>query len=171
MEINVKIVVEYKCEKEHKTLDALMISPLNLHEIIIGKSTTILLFSLISQLLVYLINVGLTFDIFTVIPVMLVGGILFIQVGMLIGLLMNSSQTASAVASIVMVTLFIIGTIYQALPDWESVLQFIPSVVIAEIILAIFKKQFLTFEIALLLLWVIVLSTSVFYLAVKEQTK
>ncbi len=158
-------------EKEHKTLDALMISPLTLNEVIMAKGTTILLFSFLSQTLVYLLNTGFDLELLKVIPLMVAGGILFIQIGIIIGLTMNSSKTASALSSIVMITLFLIGTLYQVLPAWEDVLKFIPSVVVAENIFAIFNRKILWFELGLLLLWILICYLIIQYLVKKELNR
>lgn len=158
-------------EKEHKTIDALRVSPLTLMEVIIAKGATVLLFSTITQLLVFTLNVGMNKDLFMAIPVMLVGGSLFICIGFIIGLLMNSSKTASAIASIVMVTLFLIASLYQQLPEWEKVLQFIPSVVVVENLTAAFSRQFVIVDIGLLLFWTVLFYCIIIFLVKRELNK
>ena len=158
-------------EKEHKTLDALRITPLTLREVIMAKCTSILLFSIVSQLLVYIVNMGVDTQLLRILPVAVVGGIIFIQVGMIIGLTMNSSKTATALSSIFMVLFFLIGTLYQELSEWKAILQFIPSVVVVENFYGIFNEQFLVFEVVMLLLWAVILYLIIFYLINKELKK
>lgn len=158
-------------EKEHKTLDALRVSPLTLYEVIIAKGSAILLFSTLSQLLVFILNMGFNTDLLLSIPVMVVGGALFIQVGFIIGLMMNSSKTASAISSIVMVTLFLIASLYQQLPEWEYILRYIPSVIVVENLMAVFERQFAIFDIALLLLWTFLLFVTIICLVRKELNR
>lgn len=158
-------------EKEQKTLDALMTSPLTLMEVIIAKCTTILLFSMISQLLVYSLNSGISMDLLAVIPMMIIGGIMFIQVGMVLALVMDSSKTAAAVSSIVMVVLFMTASFYQELPELLVVLQFIPSVVVVESFFGALNREFLIFEGSLLIFWLGLLTEMIYFLAKKEENK
>ncbi|MCD8500850.1 MAG: ABC transporter permease [Bacillaceae bacterium] len=158
-------------EKEQKTLDALLISPLSLQKILFVKVLMILIFSVMSQLLVYLLNLGYSNDIFLVLPFMIVGGILFIQVGLVTGLLMKSSKTSAAFSSIVMVVLFVTASFYQQLPEWYQVLQLIPSIVVVENIHGALNEQLLLKELLLLLFWLIGLSGLVYILIKKETNK
>jgi len=158
-------------EKEHKTLDALRVSPLTLYEVIIAKGGAILLFSTLTQLLVFIVNVGINRDLLMAIPVMLVGGTLFILIGFVIGLIMSSSKTASAISSIVMVTLFLIASLYQQLSEWKMILQYVPSVVVVETLIAVFNRQFVMFDIVLLLAWTVLFYFIIIYLVKRELTK
>lgn len=158
-------------EKEQKTLDALLISPLTLHEIVLAKGMTILLFSFISQLLVFGLNLGFTKDLVAVFPMMVIGGIIFIQVGLVIGFLLHSSKSSAAVSSIIMVVLFITASFYQELPEWYTVMQFIPSVVVVENIKSIFQGSLQVFEVSLLVFWFIISTVIVHVLIKKELTK
>lgn len=158
-------------EKEQKTLDALLISPLSLNEVIIAKSTVVLLFSLLSQLFVYILNLGFTSDLLGVFVIMVIGGIIFIQVGMVIGLLLNSSKTSAALSSIIMVVLFITASFYQQLPQWEHVMKFIPSVTVAENINGIFGEDLQVFDIGLLIFWLVFFSITIQVLVRREISK
>lgn len=158
-------------EKEHKTLDALMVSPLTLPEVIIAKCSCILVFSFLSQLLVYVVNMGVDQQLMSILPIMILGGTLFILVGLVIGLAMQSSKTASAVASIVMVTFFLIGSLYQMLPEWEKVLQFFPSVIVVENLFDLFNGNETAWNFGLLLVWVLVPFFVVAYFVRKEANR
>ncbi|OIJ15556.1 hypothetical protein BKP35_00750 [Anaerobacillus arseniciselenatis] len=97
---------------------------------------------------------------------MVIGGILFIQVGLVIGLLLHSSKTSAALSSIIMVVLFMTATFYPQLPEWHNVLQFIPSVVVVENMNGVFNGEFLGFELVLLIGWL-----AVFYLIIQSLVK
>lgn len=158
-------------EKEQKTLDALLISPLSLREIIRAKTTVILFFSVVSQLLVFILNLGYSKELVGVFVIMVIGGILFIQVGMVLGLLLDSSKTSAAVSSIVMVVLFVTASFYQQLPEWYNVMQFIPSVVVVENIFAVFEGEVFGLQLGLLAFWLVVVYTVVQVLVKKELSK
>jgi len=76
-------------------------------------------------------------------PLIILSGILFIQVGVLIGLALNSAKTGTALSSVCMVSLFLVGTIYQALPKWKDLLVLIPSVSVVENLPLIYGKAYL----------------------------
>jgi ABC-2 type transport system permease protein len=158
-------------EKEQKTLDALLISPLSLREVTIAKCTNVLLFSILSQLFVYLLNLGFSSEVLLVFPIMVIGGILFIQVGMVIALLMNSSKTSAAVSSILMVVLFITASFYQQLPEWQQVMQFIPSVVVVENIHNILAGSLSLLQVGLLILWFVIFFVIIELLIRRELAK
>lgn len=79
-------------ERESKTFDALLITPLSRGQIITAKAGSVLVFSLLSQLIVYILNQGLTMDLLPSLLYMLLGGIIFVQVGVIIGLKVSSSK-------------------------------------------------------------------------------
>lgn len=79
-------------ERESKTYDALLITPLSRGQIITAKAGSVLVFSLLSQMIVYVLNQGLTMDLLPSLLYMLLGGIIFVQVGIIIGLKVSSSK-------------------------------------------------------------------------------
>ncbi|MCW3490488.1 ABC transporter permease [Dethiobacter alkaliphilus] len=122
-------------EREGKTIDALLCSPLSFAQIVIAKGLVILTFSLFSQSFVFFINEGFSRAIIPMLFPMLLGGIIFIQIGIVIGFKINSSKNGSAVSSIIMVTLFLIVSVYEVLPDWTyRIFMFIPSIGIIEVL-------------------------------------
>lgn len=122
-------------ERESKTIDALLCTPLTFRQIMLSKGLAILVLSMFSQICVYIINRGVNEVLLYLIIPMLIGGSLFILVGALIGLKVRTSQEGSAVSSIVMVLLFLIATIYESFPEWiVDFMNLIPSISVAEVI-------------------------------------
>jgi ABC-2 type transport system permease protein len=158
-------------EKEQKTLDALLVSPFKLWEIIFAKCSVIFLFSILSQVFVYVLNHGFNVNLLAVLPVMIIGAIIFIEVGLIIGLIMSSSKTSAAISSVVMVLLFVTASFYQQLPEWKTVLQFIPSVVVVENFYGVFERQFLPLQLGLMLLWLLLFTVVIHLLVKKELNK
>lgn len=121
-------------EREGKTMDALLCSPLNFSQIIIAKGITILIFSMISQVAVYLINRGFDMGFVRVLFPMILGGVVFIEIGAIIGLKIQSSKNGSAVSAVVMVLLFLIVSVYPSLPKWTyKFFLLLPSVDVSEV--------------------------------------
>jgi ABC-2 type transport system permease protein len=147
-------------EREGKTIDALLCTPLNFRQIVIAKGFTIFLFSVFSQLAVFLINRGLDIKLFSVLIPIIIGGILFIEIGVIIGFKVNSSKNGSAVASVIMIGLFLIVSVYALLPDWTyNLFILIPSIEITEVINhAMEGKGIFMIESLFSFLWVILLS-------------
>ncbi|WP_342440396.1 ABC transporter permease [Paenibacillus sp. FSL L8-0436] len=147
-------------ERESKTFDALLISPLGRGQILVAKGLTVLLFSVLSQTVVFLLNQGFASELLSVFPYMLAGGILFVEAGMIIGLKLDSSKNGSAVSSAVMVVFFLLASVYQALPDWTyPFFAALPSIEIVENLNRILNGDGpLLFESLLLPLWMTVLA-------------
>lgn len=147
-------------ERESKTFDALLITPLSRGQIITAKAGAVLVFSLLSQLIVYVLNQGLTMDLLPSLLYMLLGGIIFVQVGIIIGLKVSSSKNGSAISSAFMVALFLVASVYLALPDWTyPIFAVLPSIEIAQNLNSILNSEgVLLVESLLLLFWIAVLS-------------
>lgn len=121
-------------EREARTIDALLCTPLSFGQIIFSKGLAILILSMFSQVCVYIINRGVTKQLFALLIPMLVGGALFTLIGAIIGLKVKSSQNGSAVSSIAMVLFFLIVSVYESFPHWiRNIIVVIPSISIAEV--------------------------------------
>lgn len=143
-------------ERESKTMDALLVTPLSFRQIIVAKGLAVLVFSLLSQMLVLLINHGFGNDLVLNMLYMVLGGIVFVQIGLIIGLKVNSSKTGSAISSALMVLFFLLPTLYLSLPDWSyAVVILIPSIEIVENLNSILNGSGMMFkEAALLCIWI-----------------
>ncbi|MCD8511582.1 MAG: ABC transporter permease subunit [Bacillus sp. (in: Bacteria)] len=158
-------------EKEQKTLDALLVSPLTLGEVIIAKCSVIFLFSVLSQVFVYVLNMGVSFDIIKLLPFMVAGGILFIQVGLVIGMILDSSKSSAAVSSIVMVVLFVTASFYEQLPEWKTLLQFLPSVAIVENMHGVLGGQLDWVPLVIAGAWLVIMTGLIVFLVKRELNK
>lgn len=143
-------------ERESKTMDALLVTPLSFRQIIIAKGLAVLLFSLLSQMLVLLINYGFKNDLVLNMLYMVLGGVVFVQIGLIIGMKVNSSKTGSAISSALMILFFLLPTVYLSLPEWSYVFVIlIPSIEIVENMNSILSGSGMMFtETALLCLWI-----------------
>lgn len=115
-------------ERYSKTLDALLVTPVGVHGVLSVKGLVVLVLSLVSQTGVLAVNLHGDSHLALLMPLMLFGAVLAIELGMIIGLGLSSPKNGSAVASAVMVILFLAGTVYQAMPDASGLLYVIPSV-------------------------------------------
>lgn len=147
-------------ERESKTFDALLITPLSRGQIISAKAGSVLVFSLLSQLIVYILNQGLTMDLLPSLLYMLLGGIIFVQVGVIIGLKVSSSKNGSAISSAFMVVFFLVASVYLALPEWTyPIFAVLPSIEIVEALNSILNGEgILLVESLLLFLWIAIFS-------------
>lgn len=143
-------------ERESKTMDALLVTPLSFRQIIVAKGLAVLLFSLLSQMLVLLINYGFKNDLVLNMLYMVLGGVVFVQIGLIIGMKVNSAKTGSAISSALMILFFLLPTVYLSLPDWSYVFVIlIPSIEIVENLNSILSGSGMLFtETALLCLWI-----------------
>ncbi|MDQ0088716.1 ABC-2 type transport system permease protein [Paenibacillus anaericanus] len=143
-------------ERENRTMDALLLTPLRFTDIVAAKGIAILVFSLISQIFVLLLNHKLSWDLLPSLLIMFIGGILFVEIGLIVGLKMNSSKNGTAVSSVLMVTLFLVTTLYQATPEWSyKLFVFIPSIEVVESLNSVLTGgNLLVAEGVMLLVWV-----------------
>lgn len=147
-------------ERESKTFDALLVSPLGRGQIIAAKGAAVLLFSVLSQIIVYLLNQGLNMSFIVLLPYMLAGGLIFVQTGMIIGLKVSSSQNGAAVSSAVMIVFFLAASLYLALPPWTYPLfAILPSIEVVGNLDSILNGEGpLLIESLLMLLWMGILA-------------
>ncbi|MDF2927318.1 MAG: hypothetical protein K0R57_6232 [Paenibacillaceae bacterium] len=158
-------------ERERKTLDSLMLSPLSLGQVVFGKGAAVLVFSLFSQLAVFVVNEGVESRLAPSLIVMLLGGTLFVLVGVVIGLVMNSVKNTTALSSAVMIVLFLTGTLYPALPDWRTALMWLPGVIVVESLQSVLEQSILWLQIVFLTGWLLAAAVAVGYLVRKEERR
>lgn len=143
-------------ERESRTFDALLVSPLGRGQIILAKGATVLMFSLLAQCVVFLLNEGAHSGLLAALPYMLAGGIIFVEVGMVIGLKLSSAKNGAAVSSAAMIVFFLVVSVYGSLPDWAYPLfALLPSVEVVENLNSVLNGSGpLLGESLLLLLWI-----------------
>lgn len=143
-------------ERASKTIDALLVTPIGLRGVLGSKALVVLVLSSLSQGLVLAVNQPIAGNIYVLIPPMLLGSALFIGLGVIIGLTLSSPKNGSALASALMVLLFLAGTISKALPHWHNLLRLIPSVEVTTDIEATMQTgSYLLFDTIALLVWLL----------------
>jgi ABC-2 type transporter. len=143
-------------ERETKTIDALVCTPLNLTDIIFSKIIAVLSLSLLSQIFVYVVNMGVPSNIFYILVPIVLGGLLFTLIGVVIGLIAKNSQNATAISSTVMIFLFLIVSVYETFPKFiYYIFSFIPSIVEVRLIDNIIdKSKILIPETVVMIIWI-----------------
>jgi len=121
------VALNFVDEKEKKTLEALIITPATYRAVALSKMLFVFALVLVGQLCVLLINGGLIGNIPWLFLLMAVGGAVFVSIGLLISLFSETERNGSAVASVIMVVLFLSGVVYEAFGSLAQVLRFIPS--------------------------------------------
>lgn len=157
-------------ERESKTFDALLCTPLTFGKIVVSKCVPILICSLFSQIMVFVVNEGVNSKLLELFIPMVIGGIIFVEIGAVIGLLIESSKNGSAVSAMVMIALFLVVSVYPSLPQWTySIFVFLPSVEVVEIMSALSNSQgILWIELILLIAWLVVLTSAVYLIGKKK---
>lgn len=142
-------------ERESRTFDALLVSPLGRGQIILAKGATVLMFSLLAQCVVFLLNEGAHSGLLAALPYMLAGGIIFVEVGMVIGLKLARRKRRSRQFSSDD-CVFLVVSVYGSLPDWAYPLfALLPSVEVVENLNSVLNGSGpLLGESLLLLLWI-----------------
>ncbi|MCK4258456.1 MAG: ABC transporter permease [Halanaerobiales bacterium] len=120
-------------EKEKKTLDSLLVSPATYHEIVIGKILFSLIMVMFVSLLVLAPNGGITGNQFLVWLVVILGALLFIQLGLIIGFYTESQVSASAMISPMML-FFVLSPVFMAIvPEFlKNIFEYLPNISILE---------------------------------------
>lgn len=121
-------------EKEKKTLDSLLVSPLSHNEVIVGKVIFTMVMICLVTILVLAPNGGFMGNQLWVWLAVILGGAFFIQVGLIIGLFTDSQVTAGAFLSPVML-FFVLTPMFMAVvpPFLRTMMEYLPSIAILEI--------------------------------------
>lgn len=157
-------------ERESKTFDALLCTPLTYGKILVSKCVPILICSLFSQIMVFVVNEGINGKLPSLLGIMLLGGIVFVEIGAIIGLLIESSKTGSAISAMVMVALYLVVSVYPSLPKWTySIFMILPSVEVVEVMNALINSQGILWkEVGLLSAWFVILTGAIFFIGKKK---
>ena len=116
-------------EKQSKTLDALLVTPLSYLDVVIGKSLNAMLWASFGALLILAVNGGLRGNLPLVGIVMVLGSASTVSIGLFIGLLSDSVEKASQISSIVLIPVIWsaffaefrgpVGTVSKLLPGYH----------------------------------------------------
>lgn len=125
-------------EKERKTFEVLLMTPLSSYMVIIGKTLPILLFSLIQSLawmgFLNLIRVPI-FNPFLLFLVLFFMGLGFIGIGIFISMLVDSTKEANSAITLVLVfaTFILFVPLFVKSGIFQGVFNFIPTVLIVKL--------------------------------------
>lgn len=114
-------------EKEKKTLDAILVSPVSEKEVIYSKSLFGLFLTLVISLLILFINDGFVGNVSTVLIYIFLGSTAFTGLGLLIASYSESYSSASVLSTISMMPLLLLPLLADISKDIERVSYFVPS--------------------------------------------
>jgi ABC-type Na+ efflux pump permease subunit len=134
-------------EKQTHTVDALLVSPAGINQVVIGKAIAGFFYILVTAIIVYTIYwTGVVHWSLTLLFVF-GAGLFSVGIGLLLGLVFKNQQEMTGWLS--MIILLIIGSIFAVLisldmPNWlDTIIQWLPSVALARIFWASFSTQVL----------------------------
>ena len=125
-------------EKERKTFEVLLMTPLSSYMVIIGKIIPILLFSLIQSIawiaVLYLLRVPI-FNAALLVVVLFFMGLAFIGLGILISMLVDSTKEANSAITLVLVfaTFILFIPLFVKSEIFQGVFNFIPTVLMVKL--------------------------------------
>lgn len=155
-------------ERERKTFEMLLMTPLSSSMVIIGKILPILTFSMIQSIawiiLLDLLGVPL-FNPVILALILLFVGIGFIGIGILISMLVDSTKEANTAITMVLmlVTFILFMPLFIKIPYLNGFLDFIPTVLMVKIS----STPHLPYELLILLIPTFFISTLIFAFAVR----
>lgn len=135
------MVLNFVDEKEKRTLEALIVTTATYRGVALSKVLFVFVLGILGQLLVLLINGGFVGNVPALLGLVLLGGAVFVLIGLLISLFAETQRNGSAMASAIMVLLFLSGVVYQAFGPLQEVLRFLPSVLSIRLIGAAMRNQ------------------------------
>ena len=155
-------------ERERKTFEMLLMTPISSSMVIIGKILPILSFSMIQSIawIILLDLLGLPiYNTFILIFILLFIGIGFIGVGILISMLVDSTKEANSAITLVLmfVTFLLFMPLFIKIPYLVGFLDFIPTVLMVKMS----STPNLPYEMLIFLIPTILVSTLFFILAVR----
>ena len=132
-------------EKENHTLDALLVSPASIGQVVAGKALAGTFYILVTMLIVYLIYWSCVYS-WGITALCVIGAVLFaVSVGLLFGVVFDRQQEMTGWLSLVMV--LVSGTIFVELinldlpPFLDQIMPWLPPVALANIFWASFSSQ------------------------------
>ncbi len=144
-------------ERESKTFQALLCTPMSFNQIVLAKGIAIFILSMISQVMVVVINQGVPSEQVVLLLPMILGAVIFSAIGMIIGLKAKSTQSGTAISSVVMVVMFLVISVYSVFPSWTlEISRWIPSISLSQMMNVIFDQQeVLLVQTGIALFWVV----------------
>ncbi|MBI2251270.1 MAG: ABC transporter permease, partial [Armatimonadetes bacterium] len=114
-------------EKEKKTLQAILISPASLSEIILGKIFLGLFLTLISTFLILILNGGMSGNLLNLFLIILLGSFYFCIVGIFISLLASNQGASNTLGSLLYLLFFMPVVLADTSRAMFNIAKFLPS--------------------------------------------
>jgi ABC-2 type transport system permease protein len=114
-------------ERERKTLQALLVTPCRISEILTGKALTGFLLTLTGTLLVLGLNEGFIGNIFANILIITLGVAFFSLLGIMVGLVLQGQTSSNTFGSVLYMLLFLPVTMAGTNKTMSVIAQFLPS--------------------------------------------
>ncbi len=154
-------------EKERKTFEMLLMTPISSSMVVIGKILPILSFSLIQSIawiiLLNLLGVPI-YNAFVLIFMLIFVGLAFIGVGILISMLVDSTKEANSAITLALMfaTFIFFMPLFIKMPYLEGILNIIPTVLMVKLS----STPTISWDMMLFFIPAILVSTLIFALAV-----
>ncbi len=154
-------------EKERKTFEVLLMTPIKNSTIIISKVLPILLFSLAQSIIWMLILILLEVPILHIIPILILTffvGLAFIGSGIVISMLVDSTKEANAAIAVFLffATFILYVPLFLNITSIDNIINFIPTV----IMVTLSSTQFIDWTYYLRFIPTILISTSIFLISI-----
>ena len=155
-------------ERERKTFEMLLMTPLSSSMVILGKILPILSFSMIQSIawiiLLNLLGVPIFNAIFLILILLFVG-LGFIGIGILISMIVDSTKEANSAITLVLmfVTFLLFMPLFIKIPNMERVVDFIPTVLMVKMS----STPNLPLDMFIFFIPTILVSTLIFILAIR----
>ncbi len=155
-------------EKERKTFEMLLMTPLSSSMVIVGKILPILSFSMLQSIawiiLLDLLGVPI-YNVFILIFILIFVGLGFIGIGILISILVDSTKEANSAITLALMfaTFILFMPLFIKVPYFEGILDAIPTVLMVKLS----STPNMPFEYALFLIPTILISILIFTLTVR----
>ena len=157
-------------EKQTKTMDALLVSPASRGQVVAGKALAGSFYILVTAIVVFAINWKGVVHWDLVILFVIAAGVFTVATGLVLGSFFSRQQEVTGLSMFIL--LVFIGSIFIQLMNLDipvfvgSILPWVPSVALAEIIQLVFVKDFQWSQIWLNLMRLLVVSVPLYILVV-----
>ncbi|MCJ7659437.1 MAG: ABC transporter permease [Anaerolineales bacterium] len=132
-------------EKETKTMQALLVSPASISQVVIGKALAGAFYILVTSVMIFAISWVEVIRWDMAIAFVIGGGIFSVAVGLVLGSFFEKQQDMIgwiAALMLLLVGAVLVDKLGMALPGWvETLLPWVPSVALAEILQAAFAEK------------------------------
>jgi ABC-2 type transport system permease protein len=155
-------------EKERKTFEMLLMTPISSSMVVVGKILPILSFSLLQSIawiiLLDLLGVPI-YNAITLIFILIFVGMAFIGIGILISMIVDSTKEANSAITLALMfaTFILFMPLFIKMPYLEGILNMIPTVLMVKLS----STPNMPWEIMLFFIPAILVSTLIFALAVR----